>query len=118
MTDDGFFIISRYGVKVLKGCVSCVYKDRDEHPSECDKVKSSKYHPHVCPKWEARFNIDAMGKGDGKVKRREYLEFVLERLSNDNSENISTLHPAELKKYITALRKEFEEKNGDIYINM
>jgi hypothetical protein len=55
--------------------------------------------------------MKAVGKGNGRIKRKEYLDYLLQTRQDEEQ---SGKRP----KGITQIRKDFEKRFGDIYYNV
>lgn len=114
MEENAFSLKNKYGIRILKGCQSCKFNGKDTHPHECNARKDKT----PCDKWELRRGLDNAGKGNGKVKRAEYLQFVLDRLSRSQTINISAEYLEDPESYMMSMRKEFQENHGKVYYRM
>ena len=102
-------------IKVKKCCMSCAYKDFTRHISkrQCTALDKLVAHTHVCPKWAMSQQQRMAGFAKGKVKRKEYLMYVL---SVREEESLAQQRGLKIKiKSIETIREEFEEQYGSIY---
>ena len=116
-----------YGILINRCCASCKFKDLTRLMTArfCLKCQKSVKPRSHCKQWEMSEQMEAAGSGRGKVKKKAYLKYVLEVREDERlrvGERSSGIRLAEqLKiqfphKSIEQIRKEFEEKNGSIYI--
>ena len=67
-----------------------------------------------CKQWEMSEQMEAAGAGGGKIKRKAYLKYVLEVREDERlAEQLKIQFP---HKSIEQIRKDFEERNGSIYV--
>ena len=79
-----------------------------------------------CQQWEMSEQMEAAGSGRGMVKKKAYLKYVLEvredeRLRvGERSSGMSLADQLGLSQFphksIEQIRKDFEERNGSIYV--
>lgn len=96
------------GIKVKQCCASCSHKFYDEDGHRCcDLLQMKVAQKDGCKEWQMREALQQMGRRPGRVKRKDYLKFVLKvRL-----EEIELLEQGRITlkecKTVEALRKEF-----------
>ena len=126
-----------YGILINRCCASCKFKDLTRLISSrfCLKHQKSVKPRSHCKQWEMSEQMEAAGSGRGKVKKKAYLKYVLEVREDERlrerlrvgasagmGERSSGIRLAEqLKiqfphKSIEQIRKDFEERNGSIYV--
>ena len=106
-------------ITVKKCCASCIFKGyaNDLEMRRCKLHHADVKPQDVCRKWQMSKQMELAGTpGDGRVKCREYLMYVLE------------VREAEIKaeeqgqqvevKTIEEIRQLFEQEHGTIYMNI
>lgn len=103
-------IYSKFGNKIKKCCASCLHNRGAEREKTriCDAGKGTVVQTFSCDTYETRPSLMNAGKGGGRVKRREYLYFLLNHDMPTDPDKRFTFKEA---------REEFKKKYGDIYIN-
>lgn len=112
---------NKLGYDIVMCCASCIHNAgaNNEFTRLCDAgegiVKPSSY----CKQWEIKrrigsgkpgdVDLDSAGLGGGRIKRRDYLQFVLKYPQPENP----TMHIP-----IGEIRADYEKKHGSIYINL
>ena len=107
-----------YGMSVRRCCASCVHK------ALTGKLKYRKCLKHlcqvkahnVCADWEMNKPSQKAGASEGKVKRREYLMYVLEVRQREAAAAKQGNRVTRLS--IGEIRQQFEEEHGTIYMNI
>ncbi len=115
------FARNRQGVKVLKCCASCQHKCvMPDGTRLCALVMDLIVEPDFkCHKYEMQKGLLNAGKGGGKVKRHEYLEFVRETRMQERMAIDKGLMKANEQQSANALRKQFEELYGkSVYVEI
>ena len=107
-----------HGIEVKECCASCRYKD-------LTRLMTSRYcaqhHKGVKPKgcckqWAISEQLEAAGRGGGKVKRKAYLKFVLTSREDElTAEQLGIRFP---HKSIDQIREEFEKNHGSIFVEI
>ena len=103
MKEKNVFAVNQYGIKIRKCCASCKNKQYDKGLRLCLKGEGHVHSDWVCEDWEMSANYEKAGNGHGKVKKRSYLAYIIDRREED--ERIS----------LQGLRMEYEKNNGSIY---
>lgn len=106
-----------HGITVKKCCASCSYKDlsRAKHVRFCTQHKKEVKACGLCSLWEMSKQGQLAGWSQGRVKRKEYLEYLLRECEDWKLATQLGLH-VEMKS-IEELRVKFEQEHGSIYIN-
>ena len=73
-------VLNKFGISVVKCCASCQHKElHDERMRPC-KLGDVKVMPdYLCPRWIMRESLDNAGMGGGRVRKRHWLNFVLDK---------------------------------------
>lgn len=92
---------NKYDTPIVMCCASCKFKEfKDEKYRTC-KLGYSRTKPnYICAAWEMADNLDSAGRGGGGIKKREYLQFVINNLNKGSLEEI---------------QREFEKEHGSIW---
>lgn len=97
------YFFNQYNVGIKQCCASCEFrtigKNGCRHCTKNDILVSSTY---TCKDWSLHPKFDNAGKGDGKIKKVEYLRAVID----------TSRQPG---KGLEGFRKQWEEQNGCIY---
>jgi len=104
---------NKHLIQIRKGCISCAhkgydYKEKDENLRLC-KLDHER-HPRcfLCERWEMHPGLENAGNSGGRVKRREYLEYLTAiRAEETKGEPRDT----------ESIRKEFEDLYGPVFVN-
>ena len=107
---------NQYGIEVKECCASCKHKDLTRLISSrfCLKRHKSVKPKSHCQQWEMSEQMEAAGSGRGMVKKKAYLKYVLEVREDERlAEQLKIQFP---HKSIEQIRKDFEERNGSIYV--
>ena len=106
-------------ISVKKCCASCAFKGftKDLAMRRCNLLHEDVEPLGVCRKWQMSDQMKQAGTpGDGRVKRKEYLRFLLEvREAEWRAEEQGQAVP---EKSIEEIRALFEQKHGSIYFNI
>ena len=107
-----------HGITVKKCCASCVYKDLNKanHVRFCTQHKKEVKACSLCSLWEMSKQVQLAGWSQGRVKRKEYLEYLLKECEDWKLATQLGLHVK--MKSIEELRVKFEQEQGSIYINL
>lgn len=105
-----------HGIEIEMCCASCRFKDLTRLMTArfCTEHQKGVKPDDCCKQWVMSEQMEAAGRGGGKVKRKAYLKFVLEVREEESLADQRGLHI--VHKTIDQIRREFEEKNGSIYI--
>lgn len=107
-----------HGITVKKCCASCSYKDlsKAKHVRFCTQHEKEVKACGLCSLWEMSKQVQLAGWSQGRVKRKEYLEYLLTECEDRKTATQLGLHV--VVKSIEELRVEFEQEQGSIYINL
>ena len=105
--------------RILKGCCSCQHRTiRADGTRVCAKMQlvvGQKFRCGLCSLWEMSKQAQLAGWSQGRVKRKEYLEYLLRECEDWKIATQLGLH-VEMKS-VEELRMKFEQEHGSIYIN-
>ena len=109
-----------YGVDIVMCCASCLYKMLDQRTRICVAGEGSVPSSFLCKGWKMAESLKNVGIGNGKVKRKAYLEYCAEVLVEDNELAVAA---AENKRSyqrttLSEIRSSFEKKHGSIWEKM
>ena len=108
---------NQHGVEIRECCASCRHKDLTRLLSArfCSLHQKKVKPRECCKQWEISEQMQAAGLSGGKVKKKAYLKYVM-----DVREDESLADQLGLNKFphksISQIRREFEAKNGSIYV--
>ena len=107
--------VNTFGITVNKCCASCAFKDLTRAVSlrRCRKHGRDVRARDACECWTMNEQLKMAGRTQGRVKRKEYLMFlVAEREDESLAEQMGlTVEP----KDIAQIREEFERKHGSVF---
>ena len=109
---------NQHGIEVKKCCASCKHKDltRLVLARYCSQHHEKVKPRECCEQWEMSEQMEAAGSGGGKVKKKAYLKYVLDVREDESlADQLGIKFP---HKSIGQIRKDFEEKNGSIYVTL
>lgn len=109
---------NQHGIEVKKCCASCKHKDltRLVLARYCSQHHEKVKPRECCEQWEMSEQMEAAGSGRGKVKKKAYLKYVLDVREDESlADQLGIKFP---HKSIGQIRKDFEEKNGSIYVTL
>ena len=107
---------NQHGIEVRECCASCRHKDLTRLISSrfCLQHLKSVKPREWCEQWEMSEQMQAAGLSGGKVKKKAYLKYVLDVREDESlADQLKIQFP---HKSISQIRKEFEAKNGSIYV--
>lgn len=107
------YTINTYGIPIKICCASCKHCDhsRASPPRLCLRYGCVISRCRQGRDWQMSKAMKAVGKGNGKIKRKEYLRYLLQTRQDEEQ---SGKRP----KGITQIRKDFEKQFGDMYYNV
>lgn len=109
---------NQHGIEVKECCASCKHKDltRLVLARYCSQHHEKVKPRECCEQWEMSEQMEAAGSGGGKVKKKAYLKYVLDVREDESlADQLGIKFP---HKSIGQIRKDFEEKNGSIYVTL
>ena len=109
---------NKNGIEVKECCASCAYKDLTRLMTArlCTQHHKSVKPAEWCEQWALSEQLEAAGSSGGKVKRKEYLKYVLEVRDEESLAN--QLGISKPQKTIDQIRQEFEKNNGSIFVEI
>ena len=111
-------IKNRYGITVVMCCASCKHKRLDNNMRLCTKGEGAVPPNYICPDWEISDTFNKPYKGDGRVKTQRYLQYALDRITEDDRQAVLASAAKKIYKRvsISQIRDDFEKEYGHIYI--
>ena len=109
---------NQHGIEVKKCCASCKHKDltRLVLARYCSQHHEKVKPRECCEQWEMSEQMEAAGSGGGKVKKKAYLKYVLDVREDESlADQLGLKFP---HKSIDQIRRDYEEKNGSIYVTL
>ncbi|MCR5577866.1 MAG: hypothetical protein K6F74_01430 [Prevotella sp.] len=107
---------NKHGIEVRECCASCKHKDLTKFAASrfClmhhKKVKPREW----CEQWKMSEQLEAAGSSGGKIKKQAYLKYLMAVREDESlADQLKVQYP---HKSIEQIRREFEEKNGSIYV--
>ena len=102
------YVANGYGIAIPKRCATCAHKGQTRLMTRRQCLVHDK---EVKPK-----KMKAAGLGGGRIKRREYLKYLALVRGDENIAKQNGLKI--MPKSVDAIRREFEQEHGSIYINI
>ena len=120
---------NQHGIEIRECCASCKFKDltRLVLARYCTQHQKKVKPRECCEQWEMSEQMQAAGLSGGKVKKKAYLKYVLEVRADERlrvgerSSGMSLADQLGIKfphKSLEQIRRDFEEKNGSIYVTL
>lgn len=108
---------NQYGVKIVKCCASCKKRVLDNRIRICMAGEGGVPASYLCNNWVMNPNLEKAGKGDGKVKKYDYLLYVLKQFEDDEAKAIaaSTARLFYKRKSLADIREEYMKHHDTIY---
>ena len=107
---------NQYGVEIRECCASCRHKDLTKLATArfCQLHQKSVKSREWCEQWMMSEQLEAAGSAGGKVKKQAYLKYLMAVREDESlADQLKVQYP---HKSIEQIRREFEEKNGSIYV--
>lgn len=105
-----------HGVEIRECCASCKHKDLTRLISSrfCLQHHKKVKPRECCEQWAMSEQMEAAGSGGGKIKKKAYLKYVLQVREDESlADQLKVQIP---HKSLAEIRRDFEEKNGSIYV--
>jgi len=104
------------GIKVKRCCLSCTHKFYDSRGQRrCDLCQLRVGVKDGCDRWEMNAAMKQAGLRQGKVKRQDYLRFVLKVRQEENKLLEEKRITLEQCKTVEELRKEFGKEIYEMF---
>ena len=107
---------NQHGIEVRECCASCRHKDLTKLATArfCQLHQKSVKSQGWCEQWKMSEQLEAAGSAGGKVKKQAYLKYLMAVREDESlADQLKVQYP---HKSIEQIRREFEEKNGSIYV--
>ena len=107
---------NEHGIEIRECCASCKHKDLTRLMASrfCLKHHKKVKPRGYCKEWAMSEQMEAAGSGRGKVKKKAYLKYVLQVREDESlADQLKVQIP---HKSLAEIRRDFEEKNGSIYV--
>lgn len=104
------FTKNMYGIDVVMCCASCKYKRLDKNNRLCTIGEGPVPADYLCKNWEMNDVLAKVGRGEGRVKKREYLQHALEASIARDAPSAQRLSGA-----ILETRSKYQKEHGGIY---
>ena len=109
---------NQHGIEIRECCASCKFKDltRLVLARYCSLHRKKVKPRECCEQWEMSEQMQAAGTSGGKVKKKAYLQYVMAVRDDESlADQLKIQFP---HKSIEQIRRDFEEKNGSIYVTL
>ena len=107
---------NQHGIEIRECCASCKHKDqmRLVLARYCSLHRKKVKPRGHCKQWEMSEQMQAAGSAGGKVKKKAYLQYVMSVRDDESlADQLKIQFP---HKSIEQIRRDFEEKNGSIFV--
>ncbi len=107
---------NKNGIEIKECCASCMHRDltRLVLARYCLLLHKKVKPRECCGQWEMSEQMQAAGSSGGKVKKKAYLQYVMTVRDDESlADQLKIQFP---HKSLEQIRRDFEEKNGSIYI--
>ena len=113
-----FQTMNAFGIVINKCCASCAFKDltRAVTLRRCMKHGKGVRADEVCADWTISEQLQMAGRSQGRVKRKEYLMYLVAVREEESSAAQMGLKTK--AKSIEQIRADFEREYGSIYMNI
>lgn len=117
MESSKLFTKNKYGITIVKCCASCSFKKIDNRMRICMAGEGAVPASYVCQNWQMSPDYEKVGKGGGKIKKYEYLQYILNRLEIAESEAITAASKGLFyrRPSIAEIHEDYMKEYGDIY---
>lgn len=113
---DKVFTTNKYGIPVVKCCASCKFKEFDKGGMRvCTNGFGGVKTSFLCTGWQMRESLDNAGKADGRVKKKDYLLYVVRRRSEEIERLMHNIYTTPAK--VDDIRREYKHSFGSIYVD-
>ena len=112
------FAINRCGIPIGKCCASCINKCLTSTSARTCALRGKLEEvaqAYVCDDWKMEPSLDNVGDSQGKVKKKDYLMFVMIRRMAENESIELGIISEDDRQSNEELREEYISKNGNIY---
>ena len=112
------FAINKCGIPIGKCCASCINKCLSSTSQRTCALRGKLEEvaqDHVCNHWQMNPSLDNAGDSQGKVKKKDYLMFVMLRRRTETQSIELGIIDEEDRQSNEELREEYISKNGNIY---
>lgn len=94
------YIKNGYGTLVKKCCASCAYKDltRARSVRRCTLHSVDVNSGDVCRYWKMSRQLRAVGRSQGCIKSKEYLDFYRDVRSDEEAASVETHMTEEIRE--------------------
>ena len=111
---------NEHGCMIVKCCASCGYKAflKKDDARICVDGNGLIRPRDVCPRWVLREGLENAGIGDGRVKKKSYLDLVVRTREQEESiyAQLSTIARRDFRRATAAeLQRQYEQTHGMIY---
>lgn len=110
-----FHTRNKHGIRMARCCMTCAYKVITEQNKLrfCMLDQLTHRRCHMCHDWQMNAQMQGAGTSGGRIKRREYLMFVLAIRCEEQEE--ADAGKEIVPKDVREIRAEFESKYGSVF---
>lgn len=112
METPKIFTKNNFGIGICECCASCKHRQLDNRTRICLAGEGAVPSNYVCGQWEMSDSYVNVGKGGGRIKKREYLLYAVDRLMEDNSAAVAAIANGRQHTRVTLaeIRNDFMKK--------
>ena len=118
--DKQTFVMNDAGIPVKKCCASCINKCLSSTSQRTCALQGKLEEVdqlHVCDHWQMEPSFDYAGSGQGRVKKKDFLMFVMLRRRTETQSIELGIISEDDRQSNEELREEYISKFGNIYYN-
>ena len=118
------YLLNPHGIKVYYRCASCKHCMPDIKGTKddvriclkgCGYVSTKDY----CGSWEMRQHLNRVGRGGGRVLKKEYISYLAEAAAEWAEKHVSTPYTlTEMSDYLKVKKEAYVKLYGDKYMNI
>jgi hypothetical protein len=118
------YLLNPHGIKVYCRCASCKHCMPDIKGTKddvriclkgCGYVSTKDY----CGSWEMRQHLNRVGRGGGRVLKKEYITYLAEAAAEWAEKHVSKPYTlAEMSEYLKMKKEAYLKLYGDKYMNI
>ena len=115
MKDNDY--VNGHGVRIKVCCASCHFKEYTASGRVCSLRKRQVGSSDLCGEWVLSEGLKNAGRGGGRVKKLEFLLYVLDRTNEElvREKRASVLNQVYRAKTLAEIEEEWTKVNGSIY---
>lgn len=110
-------VLNAQFIEVKKCCASCEHRDiLQDGTRVCKLMQIIRGQKDMCRQWEMSEGLKYAGRGFGRVRSKEYLDFVIAVRIEETYDIEDGLMLEEDRASLEDIRKRYNELHGSIYL--